>query len=75
MVDLWVFPCGSDGKKSAYNAGDQFSIPGLKGSWVERKWQPTLVFLPGESHGQRGLADYSPWVHKELDMSEQLSLS
>ena len=26
-----------------------------------RKWQPTPVFLPGESHGQRSLAGYSPW--------------
>ena len=26
-----------------------------------RKWQPTPVFLPGKSHGQRNLADYSPW--------------
>ena len=30
-------------------------------------WQPIPVFLPGESHGQRSLADYSPWDHKELD--------
>ena len=29
-----------------------------------RKWQPTPVFLPGKSHGQRSLADYSPWGHK-----------
>ena len=29
----------------------------------------------GESHGQRSLAGYSPWSHKELDMSEQLTLS
>ena len=35
-----------------------------------RKWQPTPVFLPGESHGQRSLAGYSPWVCKELDMTE-----
>ena len=28
---------------------------------LEEKWQPTPVFLPGESHGQRSLADYSPW--------------
>ena len=28
-----------------------------------RKWQPTLVFLPGESHGQRSLVGYSPWGH------------
>ena len=26
-----------------------------------RKWQPTPVFLPGESHGQRNLVNYSPW--------------
>ena len=37
-----------------------------------RKWQPTPVFLPGEFHGQRSLADYSPWVPKESDMTEQL---
>ena len=29
--------------------------------------QPTPVFLPGESHGQRNLAGYSPWGHKESD--------
>ena len=33
-------------------------------------WQPTPVFLPGESHGQRGLAGYNPWCHKESDMTE-----
>ena len=35
-----------------------------------RACPPTPVFLPGESHGQRGLADYSPWSHKKLDMTE-----
>ena len=40
-----------------------------------RKWQPTLVFLPGESLGQSSLAGYSPWSHKEQDMTEQLTLS
>jgi len=29
-----------------------------------RAWQPTPVFLPGESHGQKGLVDYSPKVTK-----------
>ena len=29
-----------------------------------RKWQPTPVFLPGESHGQRSLVGYSPWVRR-----------
>ena len=36
-----------------------------------RKWQPTLVLLTGKSHGQRSLAGYSPWGHKESDMTEQ----
>ena len=35
--------------------------------------QPTPVFLPGESHGQRSLMGYSPWGRKELDMTEWLS--
>ena len=35
-----------------------------------RKWQTTPVFLPGEFHGQRSLAGYSPWGHKELDITE-----
>ena len=39
-----------------------------------RKWQPTPVFLPGESHGQRSLAGYSPWGCKESDTIEWLTL-
>ena len=35
-----------------------------------RKWQPTPVFLPRECYGQRSLVGYSPWGHKELDMTE-----
>ena len=35
-----------------------------------RKWQPTPVFLPGESHRQRSLAGYSPGGHKEADTAE-----
>ena len=38
----------------------------------KRKWQPTQVFLPGESHGGRSLVGYSPWGCKELDMTELL---
>ena len=34
-----------------------------------RKWQPSPVFLPGKSQGQRGLAGYSPWGGKELDQT------
>ena len=34
------------------------------------EWLPTPVFLSGESHGQRSLAGYSLWGHKESDMTE-----
>ena len=36
--------------------------------------QPTPVFLPGKSHGQRKLEAYSPWGRKELDTTERLSM-
>ena len=44
-------------------------------SWVgkiprRREWQPTPVFLPGESQGQRCLAGYRPLGRKELDTAE-----
>ena len=39
------------------------------------KWQPTPVFLPGEFHGQRSLAGYSPQGGKELDTTERLTLA
>ena len=54
------------------SVGDLGSIPGLgrspgggcvntlQYSW-RGKWQPTPVFLPGESYGQRSLAGYGPW--------------
>jgi len=55
------------------------AIPGFD-LWVgmiswRREWLlPTPVFLPGEFHGQRSLVGYSPWGHKESDMTEWLSL-
>ena len=38
-----------------------------------RKWQPTPVFLPEKSQGQKSLVGYRPWGHKELDTTERLS--
>ena len=38
-----------------------------------RTQQPTPVLLPGETHGWKMLAGYSPWHHKELDTTEQLN--
>ena len=53
--------------------------PAMREAWVgkipwRRKWLPTPVFWPGEFHGQRGLAGYSPWGHKESDMTEKFSV-
>ena len=44
-------------------------------SWVgkipwRREWKSTPVFLPGESHRQRSLAEYSPGSCKELERTE-----
>ena len=57
---------------SQYRICLQCRRPGFD-PWVwkipwRRKWQPTPVFLLGESHGQRTLVDYSPWGCKESDM-------
>ena len=72
---FWAFPSGSAVK----------SLPAMQemcrrrgfNPWVRkipwsRKWQPTPIFLPGKSHGQRSLAGYSSWGPKELDMTLRL---
>ena len=48
------------------------SVPfsGMPPSIERRAWQPTAIFLPRESHGQRSQAGYSPWGRKESDMTE-----
>ena len=38
-----------------------------------REWQPTPVFLPGESHGQRSRVGYRPWGCKESETTERLT--
>ena len=42
---------------------------------LEEGMQPTPVFLPGESHGQRSLVGFSPWDCKESDIAERQTLS
>ena len=66
------FPGGSAVKKTPANAGDMRRgfCPWVRKVPWRRAWQPTPVFLPGESHGQRSLVGYSPWGHKKLDMTE-----
>jgi len=68
------FPGGSDVKESACNAGDLGSIPESRRSPGEENGNPLQLFLPGESHGQRSLAGYGPWGHKELDITWHLTL-
>ena len=63
------FPGVSDGKESSCNAGDAGSIPGSGRPPGEGR-QPTPVFLPGESHGQRILVGHSSRGHKESDVTE-----
>ena len=73
-TELVSTPGGSDSKESACNAGrPKFNRWVGKISW-RRKWQPTPIFLPGEFHGQRNLAGYSPWGCKESDTIERLTL-
>ena len=60
------------------------NLPAMQETWFDawvgkiprrREWQPTPVFLPGESYGQRSLESYSPWGHKESDMTDGQTLS
>jgi hypothetical protein len=63
-------------ENSLANAGDikdtGFDPWVMKIPW-RRSWQPTPVFLPGESHRQRSLASYSPWGLQESDMTQWLT--
>ena len=60
------------------------NLPTMQETWVQflgrkdpqrKEWLPTPVLLPREFHGQWSLADYSPWGHKELDTTEELTHS
>ena len=66
------FPGGPDGKESAYNA-DLSLIPGLGSSHGGGHGNPLQYSCLENPHGQRRLAGYSPWGHKESDTTEQLS--
>ena len=66
-------PWWLSGKESACNIGDLGLILGLGRFPWRRKLQPTPVFLTREFQGQRNLVGYSPWVFKELDMTEWLT--
>ena len=69
----WGFPGGASGKEPACQCRRhkrcRFDPCVEKIPW-RRKQQPTPVFLPGESHGQRTLAGCSPWGGKEYNTTE-----
>ena len=65
----WAEPGGSDGKEFARNAGDPSSIPGLVRSPGEGNGNP-LQSSCLENPMDRGVVGYSPWGHKESDMTE-----
>ena len=67
------FPCGASGKEPACQCRRHRRCGFHR--WVRkipwrRAWQPTAVFLPGESHGQRSLVGYGPLGYKESDTIE-----
>ena len=69
IIDIcleWGFPDGSVGKEPICQCRRRRFNPWVKIS-RKRKWQPAPVFLPGKSHGERRLAGYSPWGHKDSD--------
>ena len=79
---FWGFPGGSDSKEYVRNAGALGSIPGFRSPgfdpWVQeipwrRAWQPTPVFLPGESPWTQEPVGYSLCGRKQLDRTEWLS--
>ena len=70
IPSLWILWLGS--KESAYNVGDLGSIPGSGKSPGEGNDNPLQYSCLENSTGQRSLADYSPWGHKESDMTEWL---
>ena len=64
------FPGGSNGKEFASNAGDLGSIPGLGRYPGGGHGNPLQYSCLENPHGQRSLASYSLWGHKEFDMTE-----
>ena len=61
------FPSGSGALSSPAMQETQGQSLGWEDP-LEEAWQPTAVFLPGESHGQRSLVGYSSWDYREFDM-------
>ena len=73
LLPIMGFPGGSDSKEFTCNAGDLGSIPRLGRSPRGGHGNPLQYSCLENPQRQRSLAGYSPWGHKELDMTERLS--
>ena len=70
---IWGFPGGDSSEDPSCQCRTHkrhWFYPWVRKIPWRRAWQPTPVFLPGESHGQRSLVGYSPWGRKELNRTE-----
>ena len=74
IIIIWWLPWWLRLKNLPAIGETQVQSLGQEDPW-RRKWQPTPVLLPRESHGQRSLAGYRTWDCKELDTIEWLTLS
>ena len=80
VTHVWIllmgFPSGSVVKSLPANAGEAGDVGLIPGSGrpLGRNAKSTTVFLPGQSCGQRSLTGYSPWGHKESDMTEYINI-
>ena len=73
VMNLVGLPCDSGGKRICPKCGRPRFDPCIRKIPWRRERLPTPVFLPGEFHGHRSLAGYSPWDHIELDTTERLT--
>ena len=63
---VWKFPWSLSGRESACQCRRHRFNPRVRKIPWRRKWKPTPVFLPTESHEQRNLVGYIPWSCKRL---------
>ena len=73
-VNIYRLPWWLSGKEPTWQYRRHGFSPWVGKTAWRRKWQPSLVFLPGEFHGQRSLVGNSPWDQKESDKTEQLNM-
>ena len=72
VIFLFEFKMGHKAAKTSCNINNASGL-GTANECTVQWWfkkfcrrDDTPVFLPGKSHGQRSLVDYTPWVHKSL---------